>query len=356
VFCERKEPDGNFFLNFSMEDSLVVLILCNGLAGTVVQEMLGDMKTMSKNVGTHKKRELYWQAYSKLASLGGSFGESKVYGFLTYRLAEGDDDAENGKAAFIECTKRQRGLLTSVEILGKKFKQEDAESKNEWFACYVDGAAQEAMEDITNGEPVVYLSQDQDAVFVGTKLKRKKCRSAPTQPLKSMADFEAFKETLLPENPLVSISWTGNDPVKLNGYNFILAGKFAKSITDDPSVSHIATTSVDEIYEYFLKQRNEHFVIEAEKLIAVMLAEVNKNEPNPICNVTVKLAGVARQNGLLKKVYVDSSKKKFIEAVLADGSGVEMFIIQNAPETSQFMTFGGIVFELHYRADLNMFI
>ena len=87
-----------------------------------------------------------------------------------------------------------------------------------------------------------------------------------------------------------------------------------------------------------------------------MLTDVAKNEANPICNVTMKLASVARQNGLMKKVFVDGKKKKFIEAIRSEGDGIEMFVIQDPPEASQFMQYGGCAFELHYRADLSMFM
>lgn len=335
---------------------LVVLILCNGLGGQILTDMIGEIKTASKNIGTHKRRELYWEAYSKLGNLALGLQEEKLFGFITFHLKVDDEDASNGKVEFIPCTKRQRGLLGTTDIMGKKFRPEDSENKNEWFSCYFDDDAQIVYDDITSGEPVVYLSQDQDGVFVGTKMKRRKCRNAPSSALKTVADFETFKATLLPENPLQSISWTGNDPVKINAYNFLLCGAFAKPIVEDSTISHIRTTSTDEIYEFFLSKRNVFLIAEADKLIQKMLTDIAKNEANPICNVSVKLAGVARQNGLIKTVFVDSAKKKFIDAVKAEGDGIEMFVIKDAPESSQFMQYGGVVFELHYRADLEIFM
>ena len=65
---------------------------------------------------------------------------------------------------------------------------------------------QAAFEDIMDGEPVVYLSQDMDGVFVGTRLKRRKVRSAPSAPLKTPADVDAFKvraPTMLCHNVLL---------------------------------------------------------------------------------------------------------------------------------------------------------
>ena len=82
-----------------------------------------------------------------------------MYGFMTFHLAEDDDDVSNGVTNFVEATKRQRGLLGSIEILGKKFKSLDPDAKNEWFSCWFDDDAQTAFNDIMDGEPVVYLSQ-----------------------------------------------------------------------------------------------------------------------------------------------------------------------------------------------------
>lgn len=332
---------------------LVVLLLVNGILGADLGEMLNDMKSNSKNIGTHKKREVYWQAYSKLHNCVSKMSEEKVYGFLTFHLESASD--EEGIANYLEATKRQRGLLQNTDIMGKKLRPELSLNKEEWCHCFFDEVAQEAFDDITTGQPVVYLSQELDGVFIGTKLKRRKCRNAPSQALRTVAEVVAFKDALLPNSPLESISWTANEPVKINEYNFMLAGNFSKVIMDDKSVTHIRTSSTDDIYDLFKQKRNEYLITEAEKLIAQMQTDIAKGEANPICNTSVKLAGIARQNGLLKKVFVDATKKKFIDAVKADGGGVEMYVIENAPAVSAFMTFGGVVFELHYRADLDMF-
>jgi hypothetical protein len=57
----------------------------------------------------------------------------------------------------------------------------------------------------------------------------------------------------------------------------------------------------------------------------------------------------------MKAVYVDATKTKFINGVRAEGGGIEMHVVCGAPEDSQFMQMGGVVFELHYRADLTVF-
>ena len=136
---------------------LVALILCNGLSGTVIMDMINEIKAASKSIGTHKRRELYWQAYTKLGNVAMGCVE-KLFGFLTFHLSEMDEDASNGKAEYIPCTKRQRGLLSGTDIMGKKFRPEDSENKNEWFSCWFDTDAQTALDDITSGEPVVLES------------------------------------------------------------------------------------------------------------------------------------------------------------------------------------------------------
>jgi hypothetical protein len=322
-----------------------------------MSDLLEEVKSQSKSVGTHERRELYWHAYSKLVKLSASALDEQVSGFLAFHLADEDgNDPANGTVSYLPATKRQRGLLGSITIMGKKFKSIDPDSDpSQWIMAWFDDDAQRAYDDIMDGEPVVYLSQDMDGVFIGTLLKRRKCRSAPSSALKKPEDVDAFKETLLPDNPLQSLSWVRNDPVELNAYNFILAGKVAKTITDKNIYPHVASASTNEIYACFEAQRNMHFLSEAERLIAMMLTDIAKGEANPICNVTVKLAGIARKNGLLKTLYVDSSKQKLINAVKEDASGVEMYVIQGAESSHPFMEYGGAVFELHYRADLSIF-
>jgi len=57
----------------------------------------------------------------------------------------------------------------------------------------------------------------------------------------------------------------------------------------------------------------------------------------------------------MKKCYVHESKKAFIDRIREDGDAVEMHVISGDIEDSEFGKFGGIVFELFYRADLSVF-
>jgi hypothetical protein len=264
---------------------LAVLILCNGMPGAIMSELLEQIKSQSKSVGTHKRRELYWQAYSKLVKLAGGSVDEQVTGFLTFHIAEDEeDDPEKGTVAYLPATKRQRGLLGSVEVMGKKFKSVDPDADpSQWVMAWFDDDAQRAYDDIMDGEPVVYLSQDMDGVFIGTLLKRRKCRAAPSTMLKTLADVDAFKATLLPMDPLQSLSWSGNHPVQLNKYNFLLAGKVSKGITEHDEVPHVGSASTNEIYACFEMHRNVYFLSEAERFIAMMLTDIAK-VLRPLCH------------------------------------------------------------------------
>lgn len=336
---------------------LVVLILCCGLHGDCIQELIDQVKMSSTNSSSHKRRELLWQAYTKLGNKAMSVQDDKIFGFFTFHLPISDDDVidpEDGVADFIPATKRQKGMLMQVDIMGKKFKPPDADNSNSWMSCWFEEDAINAWNDLMYGEPVIFLSQDMDGVFIGTRLKRKKCKNAPSQPLKSSTDVESYKATLLPDNPLQSISFIGNNPTRINNYNFIMAGRVAKPILEDPTIPCVISASMDEIYDSFERNRNSYYVKEAEKLIDSMNTDIAK-ELDPLCNTSMKSAGIARRNGLIKQVYIHKSKDKFINAVKADASGTPIFIINECAEDSKFMQYGGVVFELHYRANLALF-
>lgn len=280
---------------------------------------------------------------------------------------------------FESFTGRQKQMLSgSVELLGKKFKplEETGKSLKQWFSVYTDEQASLAYEDITAGEPVIYCTAD--GVFIGTRYKRKKVRGGSV--VKTAKEFDAFVEGLKPNDPLQSIEWRGkgNNPVSCNEYNLILAGAgWNAAIVDalPPCIAYLNTTSTDEIYDCFLSRRNDHHVslfvlvadsnqadvavvqvAEAEKLIDQMLVDVNKGEALPlIVCASMKHAAAARKNSMMKKVFVSEKKKQFVENVKADGE-VDMVVIQGDCEGTRFMDFGGIVFELFYRVNLEDFM
>jgi len=347
--------------------NLAVLLLCNGMTGAQLAESIADLKNASKSCGTHRQREFWWQAYGKIVTCC-SGREGEQYGFVTYRSsgagggAAGEDEEEDtreGEVDFLPFTGKQKQMLAgSVEILGKKFKplEEEGQAAKHWYSCYWGEEAQAALDDITSAEPAIYCTTD--GVFVGTRLKRKKCRGGST--IKTVKEFEKFVAELEPGNPLASITWSGpNEPPRVTPYNLILAGPGWNSTVLEampPEIIHANTTSVDEIYDLFLLRRNTFLIGQAEMLIDQMLTDVAKKVPLPIVVAGgMKDAAAARKSSLMKKVYVHEGKKQFVKIVREEGD-VEMVVIEGDISGTKFADYGGIVFEMFYRANLEDFM
>lgn len=171
-------------------------------------------------------------------------------------------------------------------------------------------------------------------------------------PLKAIKDVEALVGELAPDKPLRSISFAGNAPPAVNSYNTIVAGPSKLDKDLPPSIGHVQTTSADEIYDYFLARRNGNLIAEAGRLIAQMLADTNKGLTPIICCASQKECVVAYKNGLMKRVFVHESQRKFIDRVRKDGQ-VELNVIEGKTEDSDFGKYGNLVFELFYRIDLS---
>mmetsp|Transcript_47958 Transcript_47958/g.74909 ORF Transcript_47958/g.74909 Transcript_47958/m.74909 type:complete len:148 (+) Transcript_47958:106-549(+) len=145
----------------------------------------------------------------------------------------------------------------------------------------------------------------------------------------------------------------GNEPPAVNGYNIFLVGPSSLGPSLPSTIGHVGSTSTADIYDYFLQRRTKFLIGEAEKLIGQMLADVAK-EQTPLISTGKKEASIAVKNSLMKRVFVHDSMKKFIDYVRADGS-VELIVITGPIEDTQFGQYGGLVFELFYRADLSAF-
>ena len=50
-----------------LPDGLKLLLLSNGLEAVDFVAVIENLKNESKNVGTHKRRELYWEGYGAMA-------------------------------------------------------------------------------------------------------------------------------------------------------------------------------------------------------------------------------------------------------------------------------------------------
>lgn len=172
-------------------------------------------------------------------------------------------------------------------------------------------------------------------------------------PLKTVKDVEKFISELKPDAPLKSVSFTGNEPPSANEYNVILAGSFKLDAPLPQTIGHVNTLSCTEIYDYFLDRKNTNLIMQANKLISQMLADVGKGLTPLICASSTKEAAVAYKSALMKKVYVHESMSKFINKAREDGQ-VELAVIKGDDEAKMgaFAQYGKIVFEMFYRVDL----
>mmetsp|Transcript_36692 Transcript_36692/g.72617 ORF Transcript_36692/g.72617 Transcript_36692/m.72617 type:complete len:342 (-) Transcript_36692:117-1142(-) len=332
---------------------LLVLLLSNGMSPADFTAAVEGLKNQSKSIGTHKRRELFWQAYEKLGSKAASL-EGTPQCFLSFSAAMDDEGKpEEGSAEVTELTKRQRGLLGSVDLLGHKIKAAEDPKAKSWLMAWSEDEAQEAWDDLMGAEPCIYLTSD--GVFVATRYKRVLCKALSGLP-KTLKDVEEIVGDLAPEKPLRSVSFVGNDPPVVNGYNVFLVGQIDKALGPalPSTIGHVQSTSTSEIYDYFLQRRNGHVIGEAGKLIAQMVADVGKGLVPVIGAGSTRDASKAYKNALMKRVYVHESMGKFIDRVRSDGQ-VELWVIQGDVEDTEFGKYGKLVWELFYRADLEAF-
>eukprot|EP00605_Chrysophyceae_sp_TOSAG23-4_P000283 GSChrysophyteH1.ASY1.ANO1.328.1 assembled CDS len=318
-----------------LPDGLKLLLLSNGLEAVDFVAVIENLKNESKNVGTHKR----------------------LYAFLKYSVHEGE-----GHVEIVELTKRQKGLVTgSCDIVGVKKHRPDADGdkkaasgggRSSWCAVWSEDDAQSAWEDLTRAEPCIYLTND--GVFVCTKYKKAQCKAYGASPLKSLKDLEKAVADVGPT--LRSISFTGNDPPSVLPYNLIVCGApSAVNAALPATLGSCDNSSSIEVYSKFVERRCAHMLEEAGKMIGQMHTDMARNLQPIIYASSMKDAGTARKNSLMKKVFVHESKTKFIDGVKADNE-VEMFVISgDIDESKDFYKYGGIVFELFYRADLSVF-
>jgi len=163
---------------------LLVLILSNGMPFGDVAAVIDSLKNSSKGIGTHARRELYWQAYTKLSSkVSGMDGQAHC--FLLYKAsADGEGEVE-----IIDLTKRQRGLVNGgCEFVGLKLKPPEDSTAKTWCLVYSEDEAQKAWDDMMTAEPCIYITSD--GVYAATRYKRALCKGL-SGPLKTLKDVEA---------------------------------------------------------------------------------------------------------------------------------------------------------------------
>lgn len=328
-----------------------MLVMSNGMSYGDLTTTLEGLKSSSKAIGTHARRTLYWDAYSQLISKVTSM-EGTANCFLLYRSDSNESD--DGIVEIIDMTKRQRGLVNGAcEFMGPKMKPpDDADSSSKsWCMVFSESDAERAWEDIMHSEPCIYISPD--AVYVATRFKRILCKKI-SSPIKNLKEAEQIVGQLQPDNPLRSIAFAGNSPPAVNQYNTFFAGPLTCAENLPPAIGHVKSTSPPDIYDYFVQRRNEHYVVQAESMIAQMLTSTSKGQAATV-NTGKKEATVAVKNSLMKSVFVHESMTKFIDYIKKDGS-VELTVIEGKlEELGKFGEFGGLVFELFYAADLSTF-
>lgn len=360
-------------------NNMMMLLLVNGFSPADISSSLDKLKSQTKNLGTHKQREAYWQAYQDLQSSVNKYSNldvenGKLFGLIKYyRNMDNDSDAadDDTKVEFEPFTKRQRALVNTPRLMmGRHIKllvDSDDEgdgassSGKEFIMPWFGEEAEAAYHDIISGEECISIDSDR-GLFVSTRIKRKNCAAAASN-LKSLDAVLEYVKDLEPK--LQSISWEGHQPPSVNAYNVILTGVWPTSITNqllDTNLAHCNTTSMHEIYDLFEARRNEHYIAQAEELIRRMLTEQSKNNATKSMEYSVHFGSMkdlacAKRNALLKKVYIDSSKTKFIQNAKDDEGSFELVVIQKREGSNAglFEEYGGIVFETFYKLDLAIY-
>eukprot|EP01063_Lacrimia_lanifica_P022646 TRINITY_DN30182_c0_g1_i1.p1 TRINITY_DN30182_c0_g1~~TRINITY_DN30182_c0_g1_i1.p1 ORF type:complete len:341 (+),score=118.75 TRINITY_DN30182_c0_g1_i1:52-1074(+) len=331
------------------EPELLMLALVNGMDGTDLAAVLDAQKSSSKSCGTHKARQMYWEAYGKLVTKAQNL-DAGACCMLRFDAIPGKEG--EGKAEVVELTKRQRGLVNSLDFMGRKLKPLENKESKAWCIVWAEEEAQRAWNDLHDGEACVAICPD--GVYVCTRYKRVLCK-ALSGPLKTVKEADALVAELAPEKPLRSVSFSGNEPPTPNGYNTFLVSmaKVAKELAPNGPIGHCNGSTTSEMYDYFEQRRNGQLINEANKLIGQMLTDVNKGQ-TPLIACSTKEAAVAFKNALMKKVYVHESFGKFINAVRKEG-GVELWEIKGDVDNTDFGKYNKIVFEMFYRVDLTTF-
>mmetsp|Transcript_23958 Transcript_23958/g.36249 ORF Transcript_23958/g.36249 Transcript_23958/m.36249 type:complete len:379 (+) Transcript_23958:117-1253(+) len=372
----------------TQSSNMMMLLLVNGFTPSDLSSSLDKLKSQTKNLGTHKQREAYWNAYGELQSTVTKYSNldvenGKLFGLVKYyRNMDdddgGDDDDATTKIEFEPFTKRQRAIVNTPRLMmGRHIKllvdddeDEASTTGKEFIMPWFGDEAEMAYQDITSGEECISIDSDR-GVFVSTRMKRKNCAASISPTLKKSVD--ALKEFVAKElqPKLQSISWQGGSIPSANAYNVILTGVWPTSVTQhlsESNISHCNTTSMHEIYDLFLERRNDHYITQAEELIARLLTEQSKNAKSSSMEYSVHFGSMkelacAKRNALLKKVYIDSSKTKFIENAQKEaqedgGSSFELVVIEKrsgAGAGGKFEEYGGVVFETFYKVDLSIY-
>jgi hypothetical protein len=138
--------------------TILVLLITNGMPGPDLSATIEVLRASSKGAGSHKRRQLYWDAYGKMASKAASI-EGRVDSMFLYRAgADGE-----GSLEVLDLTKRQKGLVNGgCDFMGKKLKppEEPGKSGANWAMIWNEDDAAKAYTDLVGGEPCIYVASD----------------------------------------------------------------------------------------------------------------------------------------------------------------------------------------------------
>ena len=87
-----------------------MLALNCGMVSVELAAAIDKLKDSSKSIGSHKSRQLYWDAYTKLAAKANTTSDGS-YSFLKYSADTSSDNPE-GEVEIVELTKRQKGVAS----------------------------------------------------------------------------------------------------------------------------------------------------------------------------------------------------------------------------------------------------
>jgi hypothetical protein len=320
----------------------------------------------------YSQRELFYNAYQSVQKELNKYSNidvdsGKLYGLVKhYRSMEADSSSDDSKTEFEAFTKRQKAMVQTPRVfMGRHIKllvtedDDAAASGKEFFMPWFGKEAEAAYLDVTSGEECISIDSDR-GLFVSTRIKRKNCAAAPT--IKSVDALVEYVKGLQADKPLQSIAWEGHRPPSVTSYNLILTGVWPNTITHHlpDGIVHSNTTSMHEIYDLFEVRRNDQYIHEAELLIVKMLTEVAKSNgadnASSVFTGSMKDLACAKRNALLKKVYISSSKKKFIQNAKENGD-FELVVCteRKGGDAGKFEEYGGVVFETFYKLDLTIY-
>ena len=98
---------------------LLVLVLNAGMASADLAATLDKLKEQSKSIGAHKKRQLFWDAYTKMASKANNLADG-TFCFFKYSADTSKDDAEGDVDARGVQVRQGRRVDVDEEICGRE--------------------------------------------------------------------------------------------------------------------------------------------------------------------------------------------------------------------------------------------